>query len=1065
MPDLLSKKEVSVGGPSQVMKNSYQAIESVLTAAHRKRRALRLLRLLLWTLILAAALTLAAVVVIPILEGAPRMAARIAWLGGFGIVVGGGVVAAWIRRESLAATALAIESVNPWLQNALINSLQLARAASQGGSAAAFSPVFLEKHLEATAGALPRLDLDKAAPRSALKRPAIVLAIIGAAWLATAGFFPERAGQGWSALFLEPWDGYTNSDGTAKLPLTTGDFTIHYSFPAYTQIQAQTVEHTNGDIAALKGTGVRIETRVLEPLQTASLVTSTGSRYAMTVRDQTLLQAELSLSDPGTYFIEGEGSDGRRRAEPKSHRIVVDVDLAPLVAMLTPVQDVEIAAEGSLPLSYEASDDFGIREVAIIYQLDGQDHEVRVQSITADGKRKVLGEYEWIIADMDFQSGQRIPFYLQVTDNDEIAGGKTGRSEMRVLEIYSARNEHRKFLARQDELFNMLIDHLAAHLDAAIKDRAPNSDPAASEKTLLEQGRGLVTFMADLYLALMDDEFADRLVTEALNDMEVRYTALLDDREKLIGAPRPLAANTRDLLFSLRDEYRTGLEKDILFFDKLIKKQRVEDLLSEADDLYQAQADLADLLAEYKKTGDPALLERLRQAMAELQEAFANLMRRMAETRKDLPEEFINADAMKKMDAMNLAAEMEKLRQALADGDMENALSMAEQFLAQMGQWMAAMEQSANEFGSMMSAEMMAKLNQTQDQLADLIKRQQQVEDGLQEMYQKVMQRMDAAAPDEQGAANLVEKIKELSRALHEAQRLVYQMNPAREDGKPMPAALSGGQRNAAVLYNRIGNDAWNLGEQVQEGSLKEALDQARRIRDDVGRANQQAADYVEKSHAGPPEIKEEFEAKSNQAEKLAEEILRDLENLDQAFSFQLDGPERSELEELSKMQEAIRQDTESVREGYETLRQEVPSLPGEVSDHLGNGALKMHDSSGEMLLGEPGRAQVPAREARVELEKAQGMLQKAQQQIGQSMMMGGGMMFGKGSMAGGSMGSRNSGREGRTGVSTGKVEIPDEGAYQVPEQFREEILRAMKEDSPDAYRNLNRDYYERLVR
>jgi orotidine-5'-phosphate decarboxylase len=56
-------------------------------------------------------------------------------------------------------------------------------------------------------------------------------------------------------------------------------------------------------------------------------------------------------------------------------------------------------------------------------------------------------------------------------------------------------------------------------------------------------------------------------------------------------------------------------------------------------------------------------------------------------------------------------------------------------------------------------------------------------------------------------------------------------------------------------------------------------------------------------------------------------------------------------------------------------------------------------------------------------------------------------------------------GGTGSSGAATGDIKLPDEDAYRVPEEFRKELLRAMKEGSPDAYKNLNKDYYERLVR
>ncbi len=68
------------------------------------------------------------------------------------------------------------------------------------------------------------------------------------------------------------------------------------------------------------------------------------------------------------------------------------------------------------------------------------------------------------------------------------------------------------------------------------------------------------------------------------------------------------------------------------------------------------------------------------------------------------------------------------------------------------------------------------------------------------------------------------------------------------------------------------------------------------------------------------------------------------------------------------------------------------------------------------------------------------------------------------GGMSGKPRGSRKGGSKGAPDPEA-EVKIPDEDKYNVPGQYREEILKAMQEESPEQYKNLNKDYYERLVK
>ena len=45
------------------------------------------------------------------------------------------------------------------------------------------------------------------------------------------------------------------------------------------------------------------------------------------------------------------------------------------------------------------------------------------------------------------------------------------------------------------------------------------------------------------------------------------------------------------------------------------------------------------------------------------------------------------------------------------------------------------------------------------------------------------------------------------------------------------------------------------------------------------------------------------------------------------------------------------------------------------------------------------------------------------------------------------------------------KVAIPDAEAYEVPKEFREELLRAMKERAPKKFDKENKRFYEELVK
>jgi len=1045
------------------MEDAYRKIEAVLKEVAGKRRAILAARSALTGCAILLAALIAGIALAPRLSGMPWLILRAAALAGMAASFITAAVLYHRGRENEDETALAIERANPRLNDALISSVQLKRAENDPGPAGSFSAELLNTHIEKTAAGIDDLDLSAVLSKEALRIPAAASAILAVALAAMAALAPGYAAKGLAKMFSELREVKKDSAKQAALPLTTGDFTVRYRFPAYSGIETQTVHHTNGDIAALKGTLVKLETVVLESLKSASLVTSAGARYAMRVEEGGRLSAELILSEPGAYYIEGEGADGNKYAEPGSHRLVVDEDLAPSAVMLMPVEDVEVAGEGSLFVSFQADDDFGLSKVELVYERSGEEHAIEIRNIKRERKKTVEGDYEWDLSKMGFRPGERIPFRIQVTDNDEVSGGNVGRSELRVLTIFSARKFHRQLLDRQDELLNMMIDHLASHLEALLDDKDKYGKALKhSEMTLLDEGRRLVEAIDALLKDMEEDEYKEVLAQEALYDMRTRYAFLLDDRHYMVEGEKIPAGPEIEKLLSLREDYRTGLEADILYLDRLIKKQRIEDIMAESEELYQVQADLASLLAEYKRTGNPELLEELRQALAELQSAFESLMRRMAKMRKSLPEEFVNADALDKQKVTDLAAEMERLRQAMVDGDMESVMEMAEDLLADMGQWMAGLEEGADEFSDMISREIMQGIDEVDRRLEDLINREQMIEEALSEMYQKALEKSVDSERVQELKKELEKNLEEFQQSLLETQRSFFRMQPGAMEGRAKPLGHDLHQeryRTAAPLHN-LRWSASTIRDSLEEGDLQGALDMAAELDEKLQDTLDVMDSFAKEHKAGPPSRRQEYNESAEKTRQSMEEIKQGLEKLRQGLSTAVSPSQKSELENLGQVQEALRQDLQSLMDRYGELRQEAPSLPGEVTEHLDNASLKMYDASGEMMLGEPGSAMAPARDARARMEKARGALNKAREKMGQSM---GGMGLGMSMRAGG---SRSRGNDGGRGLDTdGEVDIPDEDQYTVPEEYREQILKAMKEDSPDAYKNLNRDYYERLVK
>ena len=79
------------------------------------------------------------------------------------------------------------------------------------------------------------------------------------------------------------------------------------------------------------------------------------------------------------------------------------------------------------------------------------------------------GAYSWSLSELNLKPDDKIPYHIEVKDNDTISGPKVGSSKTYYLEIYSSRKKHQELVQLQEallqELLHMLSDDLTKRID------------------------------------------------------------------------------------------------------------------------------------------------------------------------------------------------------------------------------------------------------------------------------------------------------------------------------------------------------------------------------------------------------------------------------------------------------------------------------------------------------------------------------------------------------------------------------------------------------------------------
>jgi len=1010
---------------------------------------------------------------LPLLPTLPGLAVRLLLLFAAAAAPAIFLIRPLLQRPSDDCLALRIEAVFPELGNALINAIQLGREQEAPDLRHPFSTTLLEKHLDEAAAKALAVRLERVAPLHRLKQRFLFLAGALLLVLAAQAWVPHFLARSFSSLALADFSlgaAVKSSLARSAEPLTTGEFGLRYTYPAYTGRASRTVEHGNGAITALKGTQVEFWTETLEDVKDARAVLEPGGKVPVGVSSGQKLRGTLTVMAAGNYHLEATDRRGKYRAEPRGHQILVEEDLFPEVTLEKPVADLEVSVGDSVEVIYAAGDDFGLSGVSLVYRV-GNEEKRREMFKAEQPTPKRRARFVWRISADEVKPGDAVAFYVEALDNDNVSGPKAGKSRTVNLSIFSPRKRHEQMLARQEDLFEQLVTHLGDLLDDEIKRQDPKGHYllAQAEGVLLKAGRTLQAQMRKLAADLQNDKLSEELVRTTLTQMAQTLDQILALREGNL-ARLPAGAGMQ---LKFRERYLREIESDTIFFDKLIKKQKIDQVLAQSQDLYAAQAELADLLQRFQKSGDPALWAQIQKKMAEVAEAYQAMLEKMAKmgNGKDLPEEFVNAEAMEKMKGMDLQKQMADLQRALKAGDMKAAMEMANAFLSSLNQMMGAMEDSAGQYSDAVSAEALRRLGSMQDELQELEAAQQKLIEQSEDLERRTREQSEKAAA---GATErilrqteaLQKKVSELQQDLQElrpgAEAKPGEEGPAKKPTAP-PLDFFNQRFSLENQMRALQSEFSNRKNEIKAGDLDQALEGFKRQENSFAAAQKEMQDLAERR----PEPKDKGQAmpqRSQAAAELNREIRRDLESLKQALAPK-PGPEaQARLQTLSQQQEKLKERTQKLRDSFDALSQDLPQLPPEIGKNLDEGQALMHDASGELSLLDPGRALVPEREAKQRLAQARQALESAQKQMAKGMKPGMGMPLMLGS-AGRAGGQRGNGGEGGSGFFNKDFELPPQNAYQVPRAFRQDILDKMKDASPQEYKDLNRDYYERLVR
>lgn len=497
-------------------------------------------------------------------------------------------------------------------------------------------------------------------------------------------------------------------------------FRVRLDYPRYSGLPPRIQEEFLGDLAALPGTTVTLTGVSTNEIRSARVHFSTGEPQPAQVRGRSFT-ASFPVTSATLYSIDLEDTRGMRLSDPITYSVVVVDDQVPLVELVQPGRNMDIADETVLPLLVRIADDYGFSSLRLSYRLVQSRYEPpwerpRLVDIPLPAALTTAAEvsYAWSLDPLDLVPEDVVEYSVQVFDNDNIRGPKSAQTPLFLLRLPSldevfadaemtqqrSLEEMQKSLQQAEDLGERLdeirqdlkqdkpsewqqqknLEELAKQYEAIDRSLAQVQQQLEQMVSSIQQQAALSPETLEKYLELQE-------LFEQLDSQELQR-ALQQLQQAMQGIDRQRLQEAMQQVTLSEDRFRESIERTMNLLKRIQIEQNLDEALRRSEDLRSRQEDLReDVISDTTASrSDQQLADRqkdLEQAQRKLQESMRDLQKRMEEFFADMPLDQME-ELNRQLTEQRLPEQMDRAAAQLRSGNRRNAANDQERILQQL---------------------------------------------------------------------------------------------------------------------------------------------------------------------------------------------------------------------------------------------------------------------------------------------------------------------------------------------------------------------------------------------
>lgn len=462
-----------------------------------------------------------------------------------------------------------------------------------------------------------------------------------------------------------------------------------------------------------------------------------------------------------------------------------------------------------------------------------------------------------------------------------------------------------------------------------------------------------------------------------------------------------------------RSELIEALEEVAFQLANLLDEQRLVGLAALRDLIDPARQRLHRLVEQYRRNKSAELRAQILKELATIERLVGQIAARSTQLEGAIPDEYLNAEALQRTGVEPL---INGVRQALATNDLGRLSDLLKQLDSRFDQLSSALSENLQTFRSQRATERQRALSALLDDLRDFETRQRNLA---------------------QGSTRLIQRYRDRASALLKSQISPFikkQLNVAQKLSKPIAelerAPLEQFQRQQLA---RISKRLAGLRGALQAGDIGEAVNMARRTEGALNALNDDIAETIEGRYGKERAALNQALRRATQALGMSKRIRVELESVFPKPRSLLEAADRNTLRKLAAEQRTLRGRLERATQ---RLKDPLPTKGDAMALELKKAAEMMDEAAQRLRAVEPQEAQGIQQAIAERLAKLQQQIRRA-----------------------------NRPRLSRWTTQRRKIKIPGAEESVAPKEFRHDILEAMKEPPPEAFKDQVKRYYRELVR